>query len=142
MLLVLLVLFCVSRINMVHSKADSIVISPLERFHKRKLNYSKNLKAGFGEYCQAHDNEGDNTLKPRTTGAFTVYDTGARDVRWYLFNLNSRNLINRKTLPSYRCQMLSLTSLTTSMKLMKPGMRPTSRLVLNASERLAALRRR
>ena len=42
MLLVLLVLFCVSRINMVPSKADAIVISPWERFHKRKLDYSKN----------------------------------------------------------------------------------------------------
>eukprot|EP01042_Synura_sphagnicola_P036465 gene36465-biopygen6423 len=50
MLLVLLVLFCVSRINMVPSKADAIVISPWERFHKRKRDYSKNLKAGFGEY--------------------------------------------------------------------------------------------
>ena len=35
MLLLLLVLFCVSRINMVPSKADAIVISPWERFHKR-----------------------------------------------------------------------------------------------------------
>eukprot|EP01042_Synura_sphagnicola_P036765 gene36765-biopygen25947 len=96
MLLVLLVLFCVSRINMLPSMADSIVISPWERFHKRKLDYSKNLKAGFGEYCQAHDNEGDNTLKPRTTGAITVYDTGARDGTWYLFNLNLRKLIKRK----------------------------------------------
>eukprot|EP01042_Synura_sphagnicola_P036522 gene36522-biopygen8500 len=48
--IVLLVLFCVSRINVVPSKADAIVISPWECFHKRKLDYSKNLKAGFGEY--------------------------------------------------------------------------------------------
>eukprot|EP01042_Synura_sphagnicola_P036446 gene36446-biopygen5654 len=81
---------------MVPSKADAIVVSPWERFHKRKLDYSKNLKAGFGEYCQAHDNDGDNTLKPRTTGAITVYDTGARDGTWYLFNLNTRKLIKRK----------------------------------------------
>eukprot|EP01042_Synura_sphagnicola_P036613 gene36613-biopygen12570 len=81
---------------MVPSKADAIVISPWERFHKRKLDYSKNLKAGFGEYCQAQDNNGDNTLKPRTTGATTVYDTGARDGTWYLFNLNTRKLIKRK----------------------------------------------
>ena len=54
-LLVLLVLFCVSRINMVPSKADLIVISLWERFHKRKLEYSKNLKAGLGEYCQSHE---------------------------------------------------------------------------------------
>ena len=96
MLLVLLVLFCVSRINMVPSKADAIVISPWERFHKRKLDYSKNLKASFGEYCQAHDNDGDNTLKPQTTGAITVYDTGARDGTWYLFNLNTRKRIKGK----------------------------------------------
>eukprot|EP01042_Synura_sphagnicola_P036650 gene36650-biopygen15887 len=81
---------------MVPSKADSIVISPWERFRKRKLNYSKNLKAGFGEYCQAHDNDGDNTLKLRTTGAITVYYTGARGGTWYLFNLNTRKLIKRK----------------------------------------------
>eukprot|EP01042_Synura_sphagnicola_P036504 gene36504-biopygen7845 len=81
---------------MVPSKADAIVVSPWERFHKRKLDFSKNLKAGFGEYCQAHDNDGDNTLNPRTTGAITVYDTGARDGTWYLFNLNTRKLIKRK----------------------------------------------
>ena len=56
-LLVLLVLFFVSRINVVPSNAGSIVVSLWERFHKRKLDYSKNLKAGFGENCQAHDND-------------------------------------------------------------------------------------
>ena len=102
MLLVVLVLFYVSRINMVPSKADAIVISPRERFHKRKLDYSKNLKAGFGAYCQAHGNDGDNTLKPQITGAISVYHTGARDGAWYLFNLNTRKLMKRKkftTLP-------------------------------------------
>ena len=72
MLLVLLVLFCVSRISMVPTKADAIFISPWDRFQKRKLDYSRNLKAGFKEYCQAHYNDGDNTLKPRTTGAITL----------------------------------------------------------------------
>jgi len=95
-LLVFLVLFCVSRINMTPSKAATTILSPWERFHQRKLDFSKNLKAGFGEYCQAHDNDTDNTLKSRTTGALTVFDTGSRDGTWYLFNLNTRKLIRRR----------------------------------------------
>jgi len=43
------------------------------------------LKAGFGEYCQAHDNKADNTMKARTTGGITVYDTGNNEGSWYIF---------------------------------------------------------
>ena len=94
-LLGLLALFCISHVNMIPSTSSPTGASPWERFYGRKLDYSKNLKESFGDYCQAHDNKSDNTLKTRTTSALTVYDTGNLDGTWYLYNLNTDKLIKR-----------------------------------------------
>ena len=80
---------------MMPTAADDTNVSPWERFYQRKLDHSKNLKAGFGEYCQCHDNASDNTLTSRTTGGLTVYDTGAKDGSWYIYNLNTERLLRR-----------------------------------------------
>ena len=80
-LLGLLVLFCVSRLNMMPTAVDDTNVSPWERFYQRKLDYSKNLKAGFGEYCQCHDNASDNTLTSRTTGGLTVYQCMIQELK-------------------------------------------------------------
>ena len=71
-LLALLVLFCVSRINMCPTTALSSSITPWERYNGKKVDYKRNLRASFGEYCQAHTNQADNTLDSRTTGRITV----------------------------------------------------------------------
>jgi len=62
---------------------------------------------------------------------------------WYLFNLNTMKLVTRKELTILPMSDVVI-SLTTSTTLLKPGTRPisTSRLVVKASERLAALPRR
>ena len=94
-LLPLLVLFCVNRINMTPSIAAANGASPWERFYGKKIDYKKNLRAAFGEYCQAHTNMADNTLSPRTTGGLTMYDTGNGQGTWYIYNLNTDRLIRR-----------------------------------------------
>ena len=94
-LLPLLVLFCVNRINMTPSVATVSDASPWERFYRKKIDYKKNLRAGFGEYCQAHTNMADNTLSPRTTGGLTMYDTGNGQGTWHIYNLGTDRLIRR-----------------------------------------------
>ena len=94
-LLPLLVLFCVNRINMTRSAATFSNASPWERFYGRKIDYKKNLRAGFGEYCQAHTNTADNTLNSRTIGGLTMYNTGNGQGTWYVYNLSTDRLIRR-----------------------------------------------
>ena len=66
---------------MMPTAADDTNVSPWERFYQRELDYSKNLKAGFGEYCQCHDNASDNTLTSRTTGGLTVYQCMIQELK-------------------------------------------------------------
>ena len=75
-LLALLVLFCVSRINRSQVVALSTSRTPWERYHGKKIDYKRNLRASFGEYCQAYTNQADNSLDTRSIGGITVYDTG------------------------------------------------------------------
>ena len=68
-----LVLFCVSRINMLPSSTRVDRTSPRELFTGRKVDYKRDLRVGFGEYVQAF-NTGvqKNSLKPRTEGAIVL----------------------------------------------------------------------
>ena len=94
-LLSLLVLFSASRISMVPSVSNNTGASGWERFYGLKLDYKKNFKAGFGDYVQAHNNASDNTMKSRTTGGLTLYDTGNKQGSWYIYNLETGRIIKR-----------------------------------------------
>ena len=94
-LLSLLVLFSASRISMVPSVSDNTGASGWERFYGIKLDYKKNFKAGFGDYVQAHNNASDNTMKSRTTGGLTLYDSGNKQGSWYIYNLETGRIIKR-----------------------------------------------
>ena len=78
-----LIYFCTTRMNMTPNKDN--LCSSWELLYGRKVNYN-NLKASFGDYCQAHRNKIDNTMNMRTDGCITLYDTGNIEGTWYLRN--------------------------------------------------------
>ena len=78
-LLIFLVYFVVSRINMTcDSGYDSYNVPPSELYGGWKIDYDKNLKAEFGNYVQADRNVADNTMAPRTRPAVALVPKGNR----------------------------------------------------------------
>ena len=77
-LIVWLVYFCVSRIDMIPHKTtgSSSYISPIEGFTWRKVHAKLHLRVGFGDYVEAFDPTADNTLKPRTQAAIALLPLG------------------------------------------------------------------
>eukprot|EP00969_Alexandrium_andersonii_P168545 7449150-Alexandrium_andersonii.AAC.1 len=74
-----LVYYCVRAINMEPSRAvlGSGKVSPRELFLGRVVDASKELKLGFGEYVQVHeDNSITNTMEARTQGAISLGPCG------------------------------------------------------------------
>ena len=84
--------FCVSRLNMTPNKDNTC--SAWELLYGRKVNYN-NLRASFGDYCQAHRNKINNSMNTRTDGCITLYDTGNIEGTWYLYNISTGKLIRR-----------------------------------------------
>ena len=54
-----------------------------------------NLKAGFGDYWQAHRKKVGNSMTTRADGGITLYDSGNIEGSWYIFNLNTNCRIKR-----------------------------------------------
>ena len=75
-LLPYLVKFAVTRINWIPHRVGVANISPSEAFFGRKLNYKRDLRVGFGEYCEVFDPSSDNTMRPRTQAAISLGPTG------------------------------------------------------------------
>jgi len=92
-----LIQFCVGRINMVPTRNGIDNTTPLEKYSGYKIDYTRTLRASFGEYVQASRNVADNTLAPRTDGGIALYDTGNREGTWYIYNLNTDRVIRRNT---------------------------------------------
>ena len=76
LLLIMCVLFCVSRVNMQPSSTATDHVSPLEQFSGRKLDAKLDLRVGFGDYVHATVPVTDNTLSPRTQGCIAMLPTG------------------------------------------------------------------
>jgi hypothetical protein len=71
-LLAFLVCFCVSRINLVPHKTGLINISPSEAFRGRKADYKRDLRVGFGEYCEVLNANTNNTMPSRTQATISL----------------------------------------------------------------------
>lgn len=80
-----LVLFAVTRINWIPHRVGMANISPSEAFLGRKLDFKRDLRVGFGEYCEVFDPSSDNTMRPRTQAAISLGPTGnlSGSVRFY-----------------------------------------------------------
>ena len=76
LLLTYLVLFCVSRLNLLPSSNSLDKVSPHEQFTGLKLDYARDLRCGYGDYVQATVPNTDNSMSPRTMGCITLLPTG------------------------------------------------------------------
>ena len=97
-LLTWLVYFCVSRINMMPSHLRNDPSPPRELYTGRKIEYTKDLRVGFGDYCQCYTPRSDqekNSMKPRTEGAIALLPVGNLQGSVKFFNLSTSRVITR-----------------------------------------------
>jgi hypothetical protein len=93
-----LVLFAVSRINMMPSAAKTgYSVSPIELFKGRKIDYKRDVRIGFGEYVQADDPNVNprNSLQSRTNGAIALLPTGNLQGSVKFYSLATGGVITR-----------------------------------------------
>ena len=76
LLLTYCVLFCVSRLNLLPSSNSLDKVSPHEQFTGMKLDFSRDLRCGYGDYVQATVPNTDNSMSPRTMGCIALLPTG------------------------------------------------------------------
>lgn len=101
-LITFLVLFCVSRINLVPHRAGLSNLSPAEAFRGRKVDYSIDLRVGFGEYCEVFDPKADNSMRARTQACISLLPLGNTTGTVQFLNLATGKTVKRdqfKVLP-------------------------------------------
>ena len=95
-LLMWLVLFVVSRLNLVGNSVTYEFISPSEAVYGRKANYKTDLALNFGDYCEIHEyDEVTNSMKPRTVAAIALMSTGNAQGSWWFLKLNTGKAVRR-----------------------------------------------
>ena len=117
-----LVLFCVSRLNMMPSASKTALpISPIELFRGRKIDYQRDLRIGFGEYVQA-DNPNitfRNGMQARTDGAIALLPMGNMQGSVKFYSLATKSYITRdhwKVLPMPAAAIEHMNSLASNEK--------------------------
>jgi hypothetical protein len=95
LLLIMCVLFCVSRVNMQPSSTSVDRASPLEKFTGRKLDAKRDLRVQFGDYVQATVPLTDNTMTARTQGCIAMLPTGNLTGSVKMWCLSTRATVTR-----------------------------------------------
>jgi hypothetical protein len=90
-----LVKFSIGKINLVPTRNNVDYISPREKLLSRKIDVNKDLKHGFGDYVQVHNQEINNSMEPRTSGALALMPTGNLEGSWYYFKLTNGEIVKR-----------------------------------------------
>ncbi len=95
-LLVWLVSFSVSRINLVPSSVSCDRLNRREKFIGRKLDFKRDLRVRFGDYAQTHE-PGiiKNSQVARTEGAIALLSVGNINGSVKFFKLSTRSIITR-----------------------------------------------
>ena len=90
-----LVKYAVSRIVLAPTRNSNNHISPREKFSGRKIDVDKEIKHGFGDYVQVHNDVIDNSTKPRTSGAIALMSSGNLEGSWYYMLLVNEQIVKR-----------------------------------------------
>lgn len=90
-----LMLFAVSRINLLPHKNSPVGLSPAEVFKGRKIDANIDLRCAFGDYCEVFDPTSDNTLKSRTQASISLMPVGNRTGSVFFLSLASGRVIRR-----------------------------------------------
>jgi hypothetical protein len=90
-----LISYSVYVVNLLPNKGGHPTIAPREAFLGRKTDYKRDLRVGFGDYCQVVNPYPDNSLKPRTAGGIALCPTGniQGSVRFML--LHNEEIVSR-----------------------------------------------
>ena len=83
-------------INLIPTSNSSEFASPREKLFGTSIDANLDLKHGFGDYVQCHQEEIDNSMKPRTVGAIALMPTGALDGSWWYLSLATGKPIRRR----------------------------------------------
>ena len=97
-LIIMLVYFAVSRINLVASTAVGLTESPMQRFRNlSRVGYGRLFRHGFLTYAQAHRNDDQNlnTMQPRSEGVLIGYPRENETGSWVCFKLSNGETIVR-----------------------------------------------
>jgi hypothetical protein len=78
LLVVWLVFYCVSRVNMTIHRGGLTSVTPREAFLGVKLDYKRDCRTKFGDYIEASDPYPNNTLKARTHACITLLPSGTQ----------------------------------------------------------------
>ena len=90
-----LVEYAVSRIVLAPTRNSINHISPGEKLCGRKIDVDKEIKHGFGDYIQVHNDVIDNSTKPRTTGAIALMSSGNLEGSWFYMLLTNEHIVKR-----------------------------------------------
>jgi hypothetical protein len=82
-------------INILPNKGGHQSVSPREAFLGRKTSLKRDLRVGFGDYCQVTNAVTDNSLKPRTSGAIALCPTGNLQGSIKFFLLHNEEIVVR-----------------------------------------------
>lgn len=96
-----LVMFVVTRLNLIPRPADGSNLCPRERFTGKKLVYKNDLELGFGDYVEVFY-KSDNTMQKRTVSAISMCPVGNDEGSWYFYDLVECTVFQRsqwKSLP-------------------------------------------
>jgi hypothetical protein len=112
LLLTFLVLFCVSRLNLLPSSNSLDKVSPREQFSGLKLDFARDLRCGYGDYVQATVPNTDNSMSPRTMGCIALLPTGNTTGSVRMWCLATQTVITRDQfrilpMPDLVCRYIS-----------------------------------
>ena len=90
-----LVKYAVSRIVLALTRNSNNHINPREKLSGRKIDVDKEIKHGFGDYVQVHNDVIDNSTKPRTSGAIALMSSDNLEGSWYYMLLANEQIVKR-----------------------------------------------
>ena len=98
-----LVMFAVTRLNLMPRPGDGSNLCPRERFTGKKLMYKRELEVGFGDYAEVWSKpKQSNSMEPRTISSIALCPVGNDEGSWYFYDLMECTVIQRsqwKVLP-------------------------------------------
>ena len=90
-----LIKYAVSRIVLAPTRNSINHISPREKLSGRKIDVDKEIKHGFGDYVQVHNDVIDNSTKSRTAGAIALMSSGNLEGSLYYMLLANEQIVKR-----------------------------------------------
>jgi len=104
-LLIYCVLFCVRCINLQPSSTSIDRTSPTEQFSGIKLDASRDLRVGFGDYVEATVPNTDNSMAARTDGCLALLPTGNLTGSVHMWTLRTKKVVIRDQFRVLPCRI-------------------------------------